>query len=243
MASIEVDKDLFDVLKSKGLEAAIKFSENRSLAMLQSRGVTITQELKEYAIRNAVTEVKSLTAKIRNANLSSNLVKLLDAGNKRKAQRIAERDLVLQDQELSDLIGQAHLYGYEYRCKHKEFRPADLAVPSVHDLAKADPETGKFTREGKKAFNRIQAIFAQRRILHVHWFQFGLEWHCFFFDRSDLMGGHWSEGDHIHYLSHLWGLSSDEVWNGFEDRNYSPGKVHIRFTHDLRQSGQPLRRK
>lgn len=236
--SVEVDKHLYEELTNKGLEAAIQFSQSRLAQELINKGTEINTEMQEYIVKTAMYEVKQLTTTLRKISLPSGLVKLFEIGNKKEAKRFAENELVIKDDDFVNLIMNAEIFGFHHYRKHKEFIPADLKSFEPKDIGKADPETGKLTKEGRKAFTKIREIFKQRRQLNVHMFQSGFEWHCFFFDFSDLLGGHWTAGDHIHYVSHLWGMSGQEVWQGFEARDYSPAKAHIRYTHKLRERNQ-----
>lgn len=239
MTKVQVDKFLYEALLRGGVGFAIEFAEARALKAIILKGVPITPELRSHIAINAVTEVRKLTADIRAAHLSSTLNKLLEAKSKKEALKIIDKELVLDHNELFTLISNPHLFGFEYRRKHKEFIPKDLRNIDPTKMTTKDGKPGEMTDEGKKVFRQITQIFKTRRQLNVHWFQFGIEWHCFYFDFGDLLRGHWVEGDHVHYISHLWGKSSDEVWNSF-DKNESPSRTHIRFRHDLRNSrGSP----
>ena len=233
--SIEVDQHLYEILTNQGLEPAMRFAESRITQELVQKGTEITPQIQEYIVKTSMHEIKQLTTALRKHSLPADLVKLFEIGSKKEAKRFAENELVIKDEDFVNLIMNAQLFGFHHSRKHKEFVPDELKNFDPKNFGKADPETGQFTKEGKKAFTKITEIFKQRRQLNVHWFQSGFEWHCFFFDFKDLLGGHWAGGDHIHYLSHLWGLSSEEVWNGFDTRDFSPAKAHIKYIHNLRE--------
>ena len=179
-------------------------------------------------------EVRLLTSTLRSFALPQDLAHLFEIESKKEAERFAERELVLKDSDFVNLIMGAENFGFFHRRKHREFVPAHLGKINPNNIGNADSKTGPLTKEGKKEFRKIAEIFRQRRQLSVHWFEFGFEWHCFFFDGGDLLGGHWSAGDHIHYLSHLWGIPGTQVWEGFDARDFSPAKAHIRYAHNMR---------
>jgi hypothetical protein len=233
--SVEVDKNLYEVLTNYGLDAAIKFAEERNTQDLIKKGTELTQDIKEFIVKASFQEVKTLTITLRKISLPESLTKLFEFTTKKDAVRFAEKELVIDHKEFVELIMNAEHFGFYHARKHKEFIPEHLQSFDPSPIGKRDPESGKLSKEGKKAFSKISSIFKQRRQLNVHWFYFAFEWHCFFFDYSDLMSGHWAAGDHIHYISYLWGIPGDQVWNGFDSRDYSPAKAHIRYTHDYRQ--------
>jgi len=233
--SIKVDKNLYEVLTHEGLESAIQFAQTRLTDEFSKKRLEINLELQEFIVKSAWQEVKSLTQTLRKFSLPPDLVKLFEIDSKKDVKRFAENDLVIKDSDFVKLILNAETFGFHHQRMHKEFIPEDLKTFDPREIAKVDPQTKQFTKEGKKAVTKITQIFKQRKQLSVHWFQFGFEWHCFFFDGGDLLGNHWVGGDHIHYVSHLWGLSSEEVWNGFQERGYSPSKAHIKYIHNMRE--------
>lgn len=236
MAQVKVDLHLYHALQAGGIDAAIQFSEARAEGMLKAKGTEISRDIKEYIVKNAVAEVRQLTTDIRKAHLSDSLVKLLEAKSKKAALKVIDKELVLEQDEFAKFIENAELFGYFHERKHKEFVPPDLRNVDHKVFGNADPKTGELTKEAKKAFNQVAQIIKTRRQLSVHLFHFGFEWHCFYFDFSDLLKGHWVGGDHIHYLSHHWGISSAQVWDGFDGKGASPGHAHIRYRHDLREN-------
>ena len=238
---IKVDQNLYKVLRSYGVEAAIQFAEMRAIESFKLQKMSITPELLDHVSKNAVAEVKEITGSFRKGNLSVTLVKLFEAESKKEALKIIKTELVLGQEEFVELIGNAHLYGFIHKRKHKEFIPDDLKTFNPMAMGRFDPVTKEPTKEAKKAFNQIGEIFDKRRQLNVHWFQFGFEWHCFYFDFGDLLKSHWKAGDHIHYLSHHWGISADKIWNGFEKPGFSPGD-HVRYQHDLRERHNPFKK-
>ena len=234
----EVDQHLYEVLSNQGLEAAISFAQTRNLQDLIDKGTEITAEIREYIVKTSVHEVKQLTMALRKTFLPENLVHLFDIKTKKEAERFAEKELVINDKDFIELIFGAERYGFHHSKKHREFVPEHLKNFDPHGLTKAD-ESGKFTAEGKKAFTKIMQIFKDRKQLSVHWFQFEFEWHCFFFDGRDLLGGHWKGGDHIHYLSYLWNIPGDKIWKGFDTRGDTPPNVHIKYVHNMREREAP----
>jgi hypothetical protein len=190
--------------------------------------------LREHIAKNAKMEVRMLTSNLRKKHLSTPLVRLFEAKSKKAALKIIKNALILDQDELLKLISTPQLFGFNHSRKHKEFVSDDLSNIDYAALGKAGSESNEFPNKSMKAFRQIVQVFKTRRQLSVHLFQFGFEWHCFYFDFSDLLQQHWSGGDHVHYLSHLWGISRDKVWNGFDKRNFSPGHAHISYRHNLR---------
>jgi len=234
MASADVDKNLFEVLLNEGIESAQLFAEIRAKKRLTQRGTSITPTLNEMIVRSSRQEIQQLVHTIREISLKPELVRLFNAKDKKSAIKIAENDVVMDQDDLVKLITLAQLFGFIHTRKHKEFVPEHLKNLDHSKLFNRLPGSNEFTAEAKKEFTKITQIFKERRQLNVHWFQSELEWHCFYFDFSDVMGRHYRKGDHIHYISHLWGQSSVSIWQGFDSRWTSIKGAHIRYEHDYR---------
>lgn len=230
-----VDQNLFAVLMAEGIEPAIHFAERRIIQDLANKGVEKKPELAGFIMTSAREEVRRLTMELRKLSLAPGLTKLFEFKTKKEAERFAENELTIQQSEFANLIANAHLYGFNHSTKRKEFVPEELQNFDPMKFGEHDPITKRLTKQGQKSFNIIKEIFDKRRQLHVHFFQSEYEWHCFYFDFQDLLSQHWAGGDHIHYLSHLWGVSSQVIWDGFENRNFSPKKAHIKYVHNLRE--------
>jgi hypothetical protein len=112
MAEVKVDLNLYKVLLTQGVEAAIQFSELRAIETMKLRQVAITTQLREHIATNAVSEVRKMTCDIRKAHLSEPLVKLFEAESKKEAVKIIDNELILEQDEFVNLITNATLYGY-----------------------------------------------------------------------------------------------------------------------------------
>ena len=143
---IKVDINLYKVLRSHGVDAAINFSEKRAMETFREQKISISTELLEHISKNAIAEVKAITNEFRKGNLSVPLVKLFETESKKEAVKIIDTELVLEQEEFVGLIGNAHLYGFIHARKHKGFVPDDLKTFDPLQFGKIDPVTGEPTK-------------------------------------------------------------------------------------------------
>jgi len=133
--------------------------------------------------------------------------------------------------ELSLFVRNHSQLGLKYKHFKKEFRPEQLEVNN-EDIKKLADES----KQGLKVRKKIIQRFKQRKIINVHLFEKGDSWYCIFFDYNDITDmhkpNHWAEGNHVHFISHHWSLSLEDVWKSFESKKLSLPKLHIRYTEE-----------
>lgn len=202
--------------------------------------------IEKYAMDEPIPpEVKEafVQEKLRDRKKSMDLIKppveitrLLQAPKKRKAISVASR-MVITDADLMALLVNTDKMGFTYKKKFPKFMPEHLRIsPKEAEAAKNAP-TGKLHGDAATFMSKLRGGFEQRKNMHVHMLEKGSEWHCFFFDYNDAfstgMGKepHWAHGDHIHYISHLWGwdFDSSTVWDALDNRDHRLPSVHIRY--------------
>jgi hypothetical protein len=94
------------------------------------------------------------------------------------------------------------------------------------------------TEAAKKFVRKIQGAFQRRKNLNAHLFENGSEWHIFWFTFDDINSGakgmnpHWTEGDHVHYTSYLWGHKKEEAWEDLASGKYSISGEHIKYKNN-----------
>lgn len=91
---------------------------------------------------------------------------------------------------------------------HKHHYP-EQTIPAVSEHeALVRNGVGPLSREAKKFANKIDQMFAQRRLFNGHMFiprNHPTDWHLFYFDQRDVdpHNNHWGQGEHIHLMSML----------------------------------------
>jgi hypothetical protein len=91
---------------------------------------------------------------------------------------------------------------------HKHHYPPQIIPAESEHEALARNGVGQLSREAKKFVNKIDQMFAQRRLFNGHLFIPRIrenDWHLFYFDQRDVdpNNNHWEEGEHIHLMSML----------------------------------------
>lgn len=201
---------------------------------LQGEGLIITPEIEIQLLLMQENKISQKQARLRRQGVPLKFLPLLAATKKKDAQKICA-SLSLQRHDLAILLYNCNQMGYSKRSQHHKFVPEHLKPTSDEREAFWNNGVGPFSPKAKKFFSKIATTFAQRRALSAHMVEKDSDWHCFYLDYSDALTGlkrgtnHWKKGGpHFHYLSHLWGLSKDEVWTALDSRSVSLPSVHLR---------------
>lgn len=227
-----------ELIKSLILKGNIELAHHILLEHINNGPLRTLKQLDPIIIKHNSTLAKkqlySICKSVRNQIINRDLAKLLSATDKKTAIRIAERELDLSSEDFTNLIVSANLIGFDHDLIKFEFYPDITSRLNPVDLLNVDKDTNEFTKEGKKQFNIIKETFEKRKMLYSHWFEYENEWHCFYFDQNDLNSGHWTAGDHMHYISHLWNYDKNDLKEKMKNRKLNIDKVHIKYSHNFK---------
>jgi hypothetical protein len=214
---------LYHVTDQEGL---VQMATDLELANRYKEGRTINDHNKEILIRKIRRLQSRYNNTIAEEGIPDNLIKLVKISKKSEILKYC-RTLTISEHDLFLFIHNCSLINFIHRSRFPQF------VPSHLDINPDDKE--KLKKGDFKPFSKkMNSIFLERRNIHVHFFEQGLEWHCFYFSYEDIELGksnHWKQGCHIHYINHLWpNINKKQVWDLFEVRTTEiRGNVHIRF--------------
>ena len=207
-------------------EGLVQLDVDVKLAQLHANGVVITPDVKSQvkdSVRRRKTEYHS---KVDQVGIPDKLTRLFQITRKAQAERYS-RGLVLSEYDLFLSIHNCSQIRFTHRSRFRQYIPDHLVVS---DTDRDEMKTGN----PKRALTKVRSGLLERRYIHVHLFEYGQHWHCFYFSHQDIDPAdtnHWKYGCHLHYVSHLWpNLSKRWVWNQFSKRSTEiPGNLHIRF--------------
>jgi hypothetical protein len=122
-------------------------------------------------------------------------------------------------------------YTYSMYTSHHDRR--DLEKEKMPRLAYKE-DTGNILAIGqtKLSEGQIKSAIEQKKDNVARFIDNGQNWHCFFYTFNGLLVGKESGGvPHIHYISHLWGMSRAEVLEQLKNRDYKlpDPRPHIPF--------------
>lgn len=126
----------------------------------------------------------------------SSILKLLEAKNKRDAERLGA-SLTISEAQFASLVLNVSIYrvhGYSYQSYYKTHMAADLTEERLEKYIN-DKDIGKI----------IQKTFDERKHNCFHLFERGSEWHLFYFNFSDVKGDHWEQAN-IFITFHIFGV-------------------------------------
>ena len=214
---------LYFVSDQQGL---IQMDIDMKLAQLHAKGVFITPDIKSQVKSDVQWKSAEYHDKVNQVGIPDKFKDLFLIKRKKDAEHHS-RDIVLSEYDLFLLIHNCSQIHFTHRSKFKQYIPEHLIVA---DTDRDEMKAGN----PKKALTKMSSGLLERRYIHVHLFEYGSDWHCFYFSHQDIDPAdtnHWKYGCHLHYISHLWPrLKKRWIWNKFNKRSTEmSGSLHIRF--------------
>lgn len=194
-------------------------------AILQANGIEITPEIEKQVISYTRDRQAEFDRQVESMGIPEKLKTILQFTKKSKAVAYCKRIRISED-ELFLLVHNCSQIGFAHRSKFAEFVPKSREVSDsdIAEMKQGNP---------RKFLNKVKRIFEERKRNHVHFFEKGKEWHCFYYSYKDMESGekrHWKLGSHLHYVSYLWpDLRKRQVWEAFDKRNVDIQGVHIKL--------------
>ena len=207
-------------------EGLVQMDADMQLEQLRAKGRLITPDIKAQVKSNVERRKAEYHDKVNQIGVPDKLKKLFLITKKPEVEQYS-RNLVLSEYDLFLLIHNCSQIRFTHRSKFKQYIPEHLIVSHTdRDEMKAG--------NPKKFLTKTSSILLERRYIHVHLFEHGLDWHCFYFSHQDIepaSANHWKHGCHLHYISHLWPkLKKRWIWSKFNKRfTQISGSFHIRF--------------
>jgi len=207
-------------------EGLVQMDVDMQLEQLRAMGKLITPGIKAQVKSKIEQRKAEYHDKVNQMGVPDKLEKLFLITKKTEAEQYS-RKIVLLEYDLFLLIHNCSQIRFTHRSKFNQYVPEHL---TVSDTDRDEMKAGN----PKKISKKISSILLERRYIHVHLFEHGSDWHCFYFSHQDIepaSTNHWKYGCHIHYISHLWSkLKKRWIWNKFNKRfTQISGSLHIRF--------------
>lgn len=207
-------------------EGLIQMDVDMKLEQLHANGVVITPNVKSQ-VKDSVRRKKAeYHDKVSQVGIPDKLINLFQITRKSQAERYS-RGLVLSEYDLFLLTHNCSQIRFTHRSRFKQHIPDHLIV--------SDTDRGEMKTGNPKSFlKKVRSGLLERRYIHVHLFEYGSDWHYFYFSHQDIDPAdtnHWKYGCHLHYISHLWpNLKKSWIWKKFNKRfTEISGSLHIRF--------------
>lgn len=161
--------------------------------------------------------------KIKDTNLSQNLISLLNSKSKKEQKKLLKRASLT----LLELIGFI-FYAFEregylfsnYYAEHHHKGLDEKKLPQFIHLKNDDTihKTGETTLTN----GELKQVINHRKVIVSKFIDRGKKWHCFFITYQSLKGEeNWNNGQpHFHYISDKFGLSREKVLAELRSRHY-----------------------
>ncbi len=166
-------------------------------------------------------------ARISAAGVPTSLADMLLSKDRYEVEKVA-RGVTITEYQLFQLIHNCAQVGFRHRSRFPQYVPKHLVITEED---RAEMKQG----EPRPFIKKISPLLQERRCIHVHFFNRGTEWHCFWFSYEDIEPtadkNHWLHGPHVHYISHLWAnYTKAAIWASFDRRKTQiSGNLHVRF--------------
>lgn len=116
----------------------------------------------------------------------------------------------------------------QYISRHNPKNIGDQELPSFSKIE----NNGEIKIIGttKLSKGQIKTAIEQRHVVLIKILDKGEKWHCFFHTYKSIQGKEKGEYPHLHYISHLWGLTRQQVLSELQSKQYKlPSSVHVKF--------------
>lgn len=207
-------------------EGLVQMDVDMQLEQLRAMGKLITPEIKAQVKSDVERRKAEYRDKVNQIGIPDTLKKLFLITKKAEVEQYC-RNIVLSEYDLFLLIHNCSQIRFTHRSKFKQYVPKHLIVSHAdrHEMKAGKP---------KRILTKTHSTLLERRYIHVHLFEHGSDWHCFYFSHQDIepvSTNHWEYGCHLHYISYLWSqLRKRWIWYKFNKRlTQISGSLHIRF--------------
>ena len=207
-------------------EGLIQMDVDLNRTKLQAKGLYITPEIESKIKKDVKHRAVEYHNKVNQLGVPEKFKKLFQITRKAQTEQYV-RQMAISEYELFLLIHNCSQIRFTHRSKFKQYVPSHL---KLSDNDRDDMKAGN----PKKLTTKVHSGLLERKYVHVHLFEYGSEWHCFYFSHHDIEPtnkNHWKYGSHLHYISHLSSeLKKRWIWSKFNRRSADiPDSLHIKF--------------
>jgi hypothetical protein len=210
------------IFVAKDIEGSIQAFTHIMKTTLEANGVVVTRQIENEISQYFRTDQEEYDKELSVKGIPEKLQLLLSYSKKSKLLAYSKRITISED-ELFLLIHNCSQIGYTHQSKFLEY------VPENRSLTETD-RTILLKNEPKKFFNKVRAIFKERKNYVVHLFEHGKIWHCFYHTYHEMEANSWKHGPHLHFVNYLWPeYTKRKVWDSFNIREQNINGIHIRL--------------
>lgn len=207
-------------------EGLLQMDVDMQLEQLRAKGRSITPAIRAKVKSTTERRRAEYHHKVNQIGIPDKLRRLFLMTKKTGVEQYC-RNIALSEYDLFLLIHNCSQIDFTHRSKFRQHIPEHLRVTRTdrNEMKVGNP---------KRFLTKTHSILLERRYIHVHLFEHGSDWHCFYFSHQDIdpaTTNHWKHGCHLHYISHLWPeLKKRWIWSKF-NRRFTQiwGSLHIRF--------------
>lgn len=158
--------------------------------------------------------------------------------HKKKVQVSLLKGVTLDPETLLAFIFRAYAeQGFTYSVYESNSLPADVGWKDMPEFAYKDEVDGSLFRHGTSPLTdgKLRSVINDRKVVVAKFLDNGPVWHCFFLTYKSIAGKEAGERPHLHYISHAWGFSREEVIRRLKERRYDlPDTPHIPYNRGPR---------
>lgn len=209
---------------AKDVEGIIQMEIDMIKTTLQANGIAVTPQIEEEISLYFKTQQEKHDRELFAQGIPNKLKTLLSYTKKSKLVAYCKR-ITISEIELALLIHNCSQIEYTHKSKFLEY------VPENRELTETD-RTVMIKNEPNKFFNKIRAIFRERKNYMVHLFESGKIWHCIYYTYHEMEtdNNQFEYGPHLHFVNYLWPeYTKRKVWESFDQRQHNIEGVHIRL--------------
>lgn len=222
---IEVTRNI-SIINNKNLLSLMR--ENPILSSLFSgdQESMIERFLEKKALESWGTFVRDIYSQ----TLTESLFTILESDSKKEQIKIMKKASFTIDSLILFIFKAWEEYDFTFSQYLSRHNPADLDDSQMPSFSIKEAN-GEIKTIGKTTLSegQIKSAIEQRHAVVAKFLDKGKIWHCFFQTYKSIQGQETGKYPHLHYISHTWGLSREQVLSQLQNKNYRlpSSMVHV----------------
>jgi hypothetical protein len=199
----------------------------------QKHNIDLESKIHKSAFEKAITQTNRMYSEITAAPIPEDFFELLTKTKKRVHEKIVNKIKMLDPLSLQHFIFSAYenyqfLYS-TFRTDNlsKNLNPNEMPSAAILENGKSIISTGNTLLSD----GQLKMAIEQRNVIITKIIDKGDQWHCFFYTQNSILGKEHHGYKHIHYISHSFGITREEVVKQLKSKRYNLPAINIPYNY------------
>ena len=223
---IEVTRNI-SIINDRNLLSLLPKDNIYSKLNIHTQEKVIDKVLEKNALKLWEDYLKRIMSEV----LPSKLFDILESHDKKEQKKILKGISFTIDGLMWFIIQAFENYGFTFSQYLSRHYPNNFDVSQLPNFAIKNKDNHiKTIGDTTLTEGQIKSAIEQKHAVVAKFLDKGNIWHCFFQTYKSVNGDEVNQRPHLHYISHAWGLSREEVLFQLRSKNYKlPSTPHIDF--------------